>query len=334
MDLKLIVTIPAFNEEHTIADVIQEIPRLIAGVKRVEVLVLDDGSSDRTVAAAHAAGADYVVSNGSNRGLAFSFQRAINEALARGADLIVNTDADNHYDQARIPDLIQPILRGNADLVVGSRIFDGLPMRWGNKQGNRLANFVLQRLLRIPDVDVSSGYRAYSRAAALSLNVLSSHTYTHETLFSAVDRKLRVVSVPLAARRVDRPSRLISSLPLHVWRAGVVILQSVLRYRPTQVYGSLGAVMFLAGLAPFLRFIYLFLEGNASGHVQSLIAGLVLLFLGAQLFVFGLLAQAISWNRQLLEEALYRLKDIERPRNLDQDLPPAEQRTNGGIKVA
>jgi glycosyltransferase involved in cell wall biosynthesis len=332
--LKLIVTIPAFNEEGTIGEVIQEIPRAILGVRSVEVLVLDDGSSDQTVAAALAAGADYVVSNGSNRGLAFSFQRALNEALARGADVIVNTDADNHYDQSRIPDLIQPILRGNADIVVGSRVFEDLEMRWGNKQGNRLANFILQRLLRIPGVDVSSGYRAYTRAAALSLNVVSSHTYTHETLFSAMDRKLRVVSLPLPARHVSRPSRLISSLPAHVWRAGCVILQSILRYRPTQVYGSLGATLFLVGLAPFFRFLYFFANGDGSGHVQSLIAGGVLLFLGAQFFVFGLVAQAISWNRQLLEEVLYRLKDTEQPRDSELPSPAVTHGTNGRSRLA
>jgi glycosyltransferase involved in cell wall biosynthesis len=307
--LKVIVTIPAYNEEETIATVIREIPRIIPDVGTVEVLVVDDGSKDRTSDVALAAGADHVVRNRANRGLAYTFQRCLNEALARGADIIVNTDADNHYDQTRIPELVEPIRRGDADIVVGSRVFETLKMRFANKHGNRFANWIMQRMLRIPGVDVSSGFRAYSREAALSLNILSTHTYTHETLFNALDRRLRVVSVPLDARHVDRPSRLISSLPKHIWRAGMVILQSILRYRPFQAYGTLGAMLALAGSVPFLRFLYFFAIGDGQGHEQSLVAGVALLFLGGQLLVVGLLAKAISWNRQLLEDVLYRQKD-------------------------
>ncbi len=308
--MKLIVTIPALNEEETIADVIREIPRSIAGLRAVEVLVLDDGSTDGTVNAALAAGADYVVSNGRNRGLAYTFQRALREAVARGADVIVNTDADNHYDQTRIPDLIAPVLEGEADIVVGSRVLKGLKMKAANKHGNRVANFLLQRLLNIEGIDVSSGYRAYSREAAMTLNVFSGHTYTHETLFNAIDRGLRVVSVPLPARAVDRPSRLITSLPRHVWRAGTVILQAMLRYRPLQAYGTVGLALILAGLAPFARFMVLAAAGEPGGHVQSLIAGAALILFGAQMCVIGLLAMAISWNRRMLEEVLFRVKDL------------------------
>jgi glycosyltransferase involved in cell wall biosynthesis len=307
--MKLIVVIPALNEEETIEEVIQEIPRAVAGVRRVEVLVLDDGSEDDTVSAAYRAGADYVVSNDRNRGLAYTFRRALEEAIARGADIVVNTDADNHYDQSRIPDLISPIMTGRADIVVGSRVLKSLKMRAANKQGNRIANFFLQCILRIDGIDVSSGFRAYTREAALKLNYFSRHTYTHESLFSALDRGLRVTSVPLPARDVARPSRLISSLPKHVCRAGTVVLQSILRYRPLQAYGALGAFLVVGGAVPFFRYLYFFANGEASGHVQSLIAGAVLIFLGAQLFVIGLLATAISWNRQLTEEVLFRLKE-------------------------
>jgi len=333
--MKVIVTIPAYNEEENIAAVIHEIPRHIVGVSRVEVLVLDDGSRDRTVDVALAAGADYVISNGLNRGLAYTFQRAINEALARGADIVVNTDADNHYDQTRIPELIGPILHHEADLVVGSRVLEGLKMRWANKQGNRVANFVMQRVLNLPGVDVSSGYRAYSREAALSLNVLSGHTYTHETLFNALDKRLRIVSLPLEARHVERPSRLIRGLARHVWCAGLVIVQSILRYRPLQAYGTLGLLFALAGTIPFIRFLYYVTEGDGQGHLQSLIAGSVLLFLGVQFIVFGMLAKAISWNRRLLEEVLYRLKDDanESHAGLTRAPIPADKQ-NGRTKVA
>jgi glycosyltransferase involved in cell wall biosynthesis len=307
--MKLIVTIPALNEEATIAEVIREIPRTIDGVDSVEVLVLDDGSTDGTVAASLAAGADYVVSNSRNRGLAFTFQRALEEAVARGADVIVNTDADNHYDQTRIPDLVQPILEGEADIVVGSRVLKDLKMRAANKHGNRLANFLLQRLLKIDGIDVSSGYRAYSRRAALGLNVFSGHTYTHETLFNALDRGMKVVNVPLPARAVERPSRLISSLPRHIWRAGTVVLQSILRYRPFQAYGAAGIALIVAGLVPFTRFLYFFATGDPDGHIQSLVAGAALLLFGSQVFAMGLLATAIGWNRRLLEDLLVRVKE-------------------------
>jgi len=332
--MKLIVTIPAFDEEETISAVIREVPRSIAGIHKVEVLVIDDGSSDGTVAAAWAAGADHVFSNGRNRGLAFSFQRALNEALARGADIIVNTDADNHYDQSRIPDLISPILRQAADMVIGSRILKTLTMPAANKHGNRLANFVMQRLLRVEGIDVSSGFRAYSREAALRLNVFSGHTYTHETLFNAIDRGLRIANVPLEARSVERPSRLISSLPRHVWRAGIVILQSILRYQPLQAYGSVGALLILIGAVPFARFLYYTLSADSGQHIQSLILGTVLIGFGAQMFVVGLLATAVGWNRQLLEEVLYRQKDGA----VQQASPPVELeeigKRNGRVKVA
>jgi len=306
--MKLIVTIPAYNEEATIAQVIEEIPRAIVGLDQVEVLVLDDGSTDGTVQAALAAGADYVISNGRNQGLAATFKRALQEALVRGADIIVNTDGDNHYDQSRIPDLIQPLLRHQADLVIGNRNIDELPMAIGNKYGNKLANLLMQRLLGLPKADVSSGFRAYTREAALRLNVLSSHTYTHETLFNALDQQLAVVSLPLRAREVTRPSRLIRSLPRHVWNAGMVILRSFTLYRPLQVYATIGAVFAFLGLIPFVRFLWFYLQGDGGGHVQSLVMGGALWFLGIQCLVVALLASAIRWNRRLIEEMLVRLK--------------------------
>ena len=306
--MKLIVTIPAYNEEANIAEVIAEVPRSIIGIASVEVLVVDDGSTDGTVEVARAAGADYVISHGRNQGLAAAFRTALREALRRGADIIVNTDADNHYDQSRIPDLMQPLLRNEAEIVVGNRVLTGLRMRPVNKYGNRLANFIMQRLLRMPDVDVSSGFRAYTKEAAFKLNVLFNHTYTHETLVHALDQGMRVVSVPLPARHVDRPSRLIRSVPSHVWRASKVILSSFTLYRPLQVWGALGMLFALLGSIPFFRFLYFFAQGEGDGHIQSLVAGSALLFLGAQTLIAGMLASAIGWNRRLIEDVLYRQK--------------------------
>jgi glycosyltransferase involved in cell wall biosynthesis len=306
--MKLIVTIPAFNEAPTIGHVIREIPREIDGFDAVEVLVLDDGSHDSTVEVARAAGAEHVVSNGANRGLAATFKRGLQEAVQLGADVIVNTDADNHYDQRRIPDLIAPLVRREADITVGSRLIDELPMKKANKYGNKVANYIMQRLLRLPDIDVSTGYRAYTREAAMKLNVLSDHTYTHETLINALDQRLRIVNVPIAARHVARPSRLIKGIASHVMRAGGVILRSFLLYRPMQVYGAAGAALLLLGAVPFARYGYLVVQGEHNGHVQSLVIGSALWFLGGQMFITGMLAMAIGWNRRMMEEVLLRMK--------------------------
>jgi glycosyltransferase involved in cell wall biosynthesis len=309
--VKLIITIPAFNEAENIADVIAEVPRSILGISQVEVLVVDDGSTDGTVARALAAGADHVVSHGRNRGLAAAFTTALREAVGRGADIIVNTDADNHYDQSRIPDLIQPLLRREADIAVGSRLLGELRMPVANKYGNRIANFLVQRFLSLPDVDISTGFRAYTREAALRLNVFSTHTYTHETLLNAIDQRLTIANVPLAARHVARPSRLIRSIPSHIWKAGLVIIRAFTLYRPLQVWSALGLSCAVLGVMPFARYLYLLAQGESQGHVQSLVAGTVLLFLGAQMFITGLLASAIAWNRSLLEDILFRWKDQE-----------------------
>ena len=306
--MKLIVTIPALNEAPTIASVIREIPRRIEGIDAVEVLAVDDGSRDDTVGEALRAGADYVVSNRLNRGLAATFKVALHEACGRGADIIVNTDADNHYDQTRIPELIAPLLRREADIAIGSRLIDKLPMKRANKYGNKIANYIMQRLLRLPDVDVSTGFRAYTREAAMKLNVLSEHTYTHETLLNALDQRLCIVNVPVAARHVARPSRLIKGIASHVWRAGTVILRSFLLYRPMQVYGMLGALLLALGTVPFARYAYFVVQGEAQGHVQSLVIGAALWIVGGQMFITGMLALAIGWNRRMIEEALFRMK--------------------------
>lgn len=333
--MKLIVTIPALNEAATIGDVIREIPRHIDGVDRVEVLVLDDGSRDTTVDEALRAGADYVVSNPVNRGLATTFKVGLQEALARGADLIVNTDADNHYDQTRIPELVAPLLARDADIAIGSRLIEDLPMRPANKYGNKIANYIMQRLLRLPDVDVSTGFRAYTREAAMRLNVLSDHTYTHETLINALDQRLCIVNVPLAARHVERPSRLIKGIASHILRAGAVILRSFLLYRPMQVYGVLGLVLLALGAVPFARYAYFLAGGESDGHVQSLVIGSALWFLGGQMFITGMLATAIGWNRRMMEDVLYRMKSDRGERSVPRrgGMSPVTARSRGDEDV-
>ncbi len=303
----LIVTIPAHNEEDNIADVIREIPRKIDGVGRVEVLVLDDGSTDDTVAVAREAGADYVISHNKRRGLAFTFRDAIDAALSRGADVIVNTDADNHYDQSRIPDLIAPILSGDADISVGSRDITNVPMKASHRWGNVLGSTILRTLVRLPNgVDVSSGYRAYSREAALRLNVIAGYTYTHETLIAAMEQGLTIANVLIPARPVERPSRLMGGVFGHALRAVAVILRSYAIYQPIKVFSTLGVVFLIAGIIPIVRFLWYFALDGTAGHIQSLVIGGVLFIVGFQVLVLSLLASALSWNRRMIEELLLR----------------------------
>ncbi len=305
--LKLIVTIPAFNEDENIADVIREIPREIPGIASVEVLVLDDGSTDSTATTAWSAGADYVISHNRRLGLARTFRDAIDAALAHGADVIVNTDADNHYDQSRIPELVAPIVAGRADIVVGSREIAQLKMKWSHKWGNIVGSTMVRRLAGLPsNVDVSSGYRAYDREAAMRMNVIAGYTYTHETLIAAIEQGMTIVDVPIAARHVSRPSRLMGGVVGHVMRAVAVILRSYAVYQPIRAFSTLGLLFILAGLMPMVRFTYLYLTGDSDGHIQSIIAGSVLLIVGFQVFILSLLASALSWNRRMIEELLLR----------------------------
>lgn len=310
--MKLIVTIPAYNEEETIASVISEIPRNIPGIKEVEVLVLNDGSKDKTVEVAREAGADYVISNKENKGLATTFKNAISEALKRGADIIVNTDADNHYNQSKIPELIKPVLENKADIVIGSRMVDKLKhMPKINKYGNLLGSWFVCKLSDLPKIDVSSGYRAYSREAALKMNVLSPHTYTHETLIQANDHKLTICEIPIEAREVKRKSRLIKSIPSHIGKSLAVIFRTFTLYKPLRVFVGTGALLTIIGAIPLIRFIYFYFNGSGQGHIQSLIIGVMIILIGFITTVMALLASAIGWNRKLIEEVLYKLRKIE-----------------------
>ncbi|HID16012.1 MAG TPA: glycosyltransferase family 2 protein, partial [Candidatus Atribacteria bacterium] len=287
--MKLIVTIPAYNEEATIASVIKEIPRQIKGIDKVEVLVCNDGSEDRTVEVAKQAGADYIISQKQNKGLAETFKLAIEKALEKGADIIVNTDADNHYNQSRIPDLIKPILENKADIVIGGREVNKLNhMPFLNKYGNILGSKFVCRLANLPKLDVSSGFRAYSREAALRMNILSPHTYTHESLIQAHDHRLIIKEDPIPARKVKRKSRLIKSIPKHILKSLAVIFRVFTLYKPMRVFLVIGGIVFLAGLYPFIRFLYFYFQGQGSGHIQSLIAGMVLLLIGFNTFVLAL----------------------------------------------
>ncbi len=303
----LVVVIPAYNEEQTVAEVIRSVPREIPGVDRVAVLVYDDGSTDRTAEEARQAGADYIPSHSRNRGLAITFRDALDEALHLGADVIVNTDADNHYDQSRIPELVAPIIAGQADIVIGSRDLAALKeMGIGRKWGNRIANWIFRFLYRLPDgTDVSSGYRAYSRDAALRLTITSRYTYAHESLIVAKDHNLIIVNRTFPATDVTRPSRLMTSVGSHIYRAGTVAVLSYAVHRLFHILMLGAALLTLAGSAAFLRFSYFVVTSGGGGHVQSLVIGAALVILGMQVMLGSFFGLALAKNRQLIEDVIY-----------------------------
>lgn len=302
--MKVIVTIPAYNEETSIADVIQSIPRKLSGVKTVKVLVIDDGSTDNTFATAKNAGADYVLQNVRNRGLAYTFQRLLKEAISLDADIIVNTDADNQYNQAEIAQLIKPIIAGQADIVNGGRQVHTLThMPLVKKYGNRFGSWILAQLTGLAIQDASSGFRAYSREAAMQLHLTSDHTYTHETLIQAAYKKLRVQEVPIQfhQRRSDK-SKLIRSVWSHITKSAATIVRTVLMYQALKVFVTLGTISILIGILGGMRFLYFFLSGTGEGHVQSLILSSILINFGFTSCTIGFLADLLATNRKLLEQ--------------------------------
>lgn len=324
--MKVIVTIPVFNEEENIADVIREIPRTLAGCSAVEILIYDDGSGDRTVERAREAGADYILHHAKNKGLAVTFKDALWAALERGADIIVNTDGDNHYNQSRIYDLVAPLLAGEADVTIGSRKVEELSdMPFWNRHLNRLGSFLLTRWVGIPPVDVSTGFRGYTRDAALRLAVYSRHTYVHTTLLSAYDLHLTLREIPIKARAVTRSSRLIKNIPDHLWKASVNIVRNVVLFRPLRFFGVLSFLLLLIGVVPILRWLYFFMVSDGRGHVQSLILAGVMIILSFNSLMLGLLGSSIGWSRKVAEEALYFVKKQQLDGIVASLPPPAPQ---------
>jgi len=311
---KLVVMIPAYDEEETIGDVIREIPREISGIARVEVLVMEDGSTDRTVEIASKAGADRIVSEKQRLGLARAFEKGLEVALGMGADVIVNIDADGQYVPAEIPKLVQPIVDGGADVVLGDRQIRKLDhMPSSKKIGNRIASFVTRRLSGVEVSDAQTGFRAFSRRAALMLNVLSDYTYTQETIIQAAYKRLSIVEVPVEFRRRDGDSRLISSVLSYAKRAGVTVLLTYLNYKPLKTFLLLGFGVLLIGfLFGFRVLVHFLLTGSVTPYLPSAILAAVLVMFGFQVMMMGLFASMVKSSRELTEKLLYRIKEMEK----------------------
>jgi glycosyltransferase involved in cell wall biosynthesis len=310
--VKLIVQIPCYNEERTLPATVADIPREIEGIDRVEILVIDDGSSDRTVAVAREIGVDHIVRNKRNLGLARSFRKGLDTCLKLGADIIVNTDGDNQYIGADIPKLVAPILAGAADIVIGDRETDKIPhFSRTKKLLQRLGSGVVRKLAGIWVPDAVSGFRAFDRDAAIRLNIVSAFSYTIETVIQAGKRHLAVTSVPIRTNPKTRESRLFKSIPHFIQSSLGTMVRMYAMYQPLRVFFYLGSFLTILGLLPVLRFVYFYAISEGGGHLQSLILGGVLLTMGFLAYLVGLVADLISFNRQLLEMTLERVRRME-----------------------
>ena len=310
--MKLIVQIPCFNEEATLPATFNDIPKQIDGVDVVEILIIDDGSTDKTIEVAKALGVHHIVINKNNRGLARTFRTGLNECLKLGADIIVNTDGDNQYAGWDIPKLIQPILDGKADVVVGDRntakVAHFSPFK---KFLQKLGSFVVKTLSGVQVPDAVSGFRAYSRDAALQLNIVSPFSYTIEALIQAGKKHMAVTSVPVETNAKTRESRLFSSIPKFIERQLTTIVRMYAMYQPLKVFFFIGLTLSVLGAIPILRFLYFYFTGDGEGHLQSLVLGGVFTILGFISFLIALLADLMNFNRQLIEQTLEKVRRIE-----------------------
>ncbi len=314
--MKLVVQIPCHNEAEHLPRTLAEIPRRLPGLDAVEVLVIDDGSDDDTTEVALAHGADAVLRFRHRQGLARAFKAGLDAALRAGADVVVNTDGDGQYDGAEIPRLVAPILAGEADMVVGDRAPGSLahfsPLkRWLQRFGS----WLMRRLSGTRVADSTSGFRAYSREAALRINVISDFTYTLETLIQAGKRRLRIVDVPVRARHTPRTSRLAPTMGHYLANAGAAMARAYAMYQPLKVFFLVGASFLLAGVAIGVRFLVLWWNNQGMGNIQSLILAAILSIVGFYTLGLGLLADLLAANRKLQEETLYRLRRWETGRS-------------------
>jgi glycosyltransferase involved in cell wall biosynthesis len=309
--MKLIIQIPCYNESNVLAETIAILPRAISGIDEIEFLIVDDGSTDNTLQVAHQAGVHHIIQQ-YHQGLAAAFTTGLDACLKRGADIVVNTDADNQYNADDIGRLIEPILAGRAQMVVGDRGVATLHLFTPMKRLlQRLGSWVIGRVSGLHTPDATSGFRALSRQAALRTLVLSEYSYTLETLIQAGAHGLPVEYVSIRTNPPTRPSRLMRSIPHFLSQSSTTIIRAYTMYRPLRVFTILGTLLILVGMVPGIRFLYFFIIKGTAGYIQSLILASILLIVGFQVLLIGLVADLIGFNRKILEEVLYRLRRVE-----------------------
>ena len=307
--MKLIIQIPCYNEVETLAITLGELPREVPGFDLVEWLIIDDGSTDDTVCMAKENGVDHIVRHTCNKGLARGFMTGLDACLRFGADVIVNTDADNQYCADDIPALVAPVVAGEADIVVGTRPIETIdhfsPVK---KLLQKLGSWVVRVASKTDIPDAPSGFRAISRTAAQQLMVFNDYTYTLETIIQAGQKNMAITSVPIRVNKDLRPSRLVKSLPSYIKRSIITIIRIFVIYRPFSFFGTIGALLFGLGFIIGLRFIFYYLGGEGEGHIQSLILAGALLVMGFQTVLVAFMADLLAANRKLMEDVRYHLR--------------------------
>ncbi|MES2179264.1 MAG: glycosyltransferase family 2 protein [Gemmatimonadota bacterium] len=312
--MKLIIQIPCFNEAPTLGETIRALPRELPGIDVIEYLIIDDGSSDDTADVARAAGVHHVVRHIGNQGLAAAFRTGLDAAVGLGADFIVNTDADNQYHADDIALLVAPLVAGRAALVVGDRGVGTLAhFPWYKRLLQRLGSRVVSSASGIRIPDATSGFRAMTRETALRTLVHSTYSYTLETLIQAGSRRVPVEFVRIRVNPNTRPSRLMRGIPQYLRSSGATIVRAYVMYRPLRVFTLLGAALVVLGVIPGIRFLWFFVSGHPTGHIQSLLLAAILIIIGFQVMLIGLLADVLSASRKIMEEALYRLRRLDLP---------------------
>lgn len=310
--MKVFVQIPCLNEEETLPLVLKTIPKKLPGVDTVEILIIDDGSSDKTVEVAKKHGVKHFVLHRRNMGLARSFHDGIDYALAHGADIVVNTDGDNQYKQEKIADLVKPIIDGDAEIVIADRqtqkIAHFSPFK---KLMQRFGSYVVNKAAGTELPDAASGFRAYSRESLYRINVVTKFSYCMETIIQAGNKRIAIVSVPITTNPKTRESRLFKNIWQHMWKSGSAIVRAYVMYKPYTIFATLGVAFFLVGLIPFVRYLILSLTQNGGDHLQSLMLGAVLLTGAFLSFAIGVVADLTRINRVLQEDTLERTKRLQ-----------------------
>lgn len=308
---KLIIQIPCLNEAESLPATIAKLPRHIPGVDVIELLIIDDGSHDDTAGVAKRWGVHHVVTHRRNKGLAAAFQNGVRRALAEGADIIVNTDADGQYEGEDIAKLVTPVLAGEADIVVGDRgVTDNAHFGPFKRRLQRLGSMVVRKLSGTDIADAVSGFRAFSRDAAQRLTITTEFSYTTDMLIQAGRKRMAVKGVPIRTHETKRPSRLFTSIPSFIMNQGVTMARAYTTYKPLRAFVGAGFIVGAIGALPILRFVWFYLTGNSDGHIQSLVIGGALLVIGVLLCILGVLADLVASNRKLIETNLLEIRQL------------------------